>query len=177
MDITIRLAKMDDVPALKELIPLSARELSKGYYTSEQTESMIKYIIGVDTQLIIDQTYYVAEADGQIVGCGGWSKRKTLYGGDQIKEQEDPLLDPKVDAGHIRAFFVHPQWTRKGIGRRIILACEAAARAEGFTRMDLGATLPGEPLYAAMGYVVTELFEIPTPDGISIPAAQMQKQL
>ncbi len=177
MDITIRLAEMDDVPALKELIPLSARELSKGYYTSEQTESMIKYIIGVDTQLIIDQTYYVAEADGQIVGCGGWSKRKTLYGGDQIKEQEDPLLDPKVDAGHIRAFFVHPQWTRKGIGRRIILACEAAARAEGFTRMDLGATLPGEPLYAAMGYVATERFEIPTPDGISIPAAQMQKQL
>ena len=177
MDITIRLAEMDDVPALKELIPLSARELSKGYYTSEQTESMIKYIIGVDTQLIIDQTYYVAEADGQIVGCGGWSKRKTLYGGDQIKEQEDPLLDPKVDAGHIRAFFVHPQWTRKGIGRRIILACEAAARAEGFTRMDLGATLPGEPLYAAMGYVATERFEIPTPNGISIPAAQMQKQL
>jgi len=177
MDITIRLAEMDDVPALKELIPLSARELSKGYYTSEQTESMIKYIIGVDTQLIIDQTYYVAEADGQIVGCGGWSKRKTLYGGDQIKEQEDPLLDPKVDAGHIRAFFVHPQWTRRGIGRRIILACEAAARAEGFTRMDLGATLPGEPLYAAMGYVATERFEIPTPDGISIPAAQMQKQL
>ena len=112
MDITIRLAEMDDVPALKELIPLSARELSNGFYTSEQTESMIKYIIGVDTQLIIDQTYYVAEADGQIVGCGGWSKRKTLYGGDQIKEQEDPLLDPKVDAGHIRAFFVHPQWTR-----------------------------------------------------------------
>jgi N-acetylglutamate synthase-like GNAT family acetyltransferase len=177
MDITLRLAEMDDVPALQELIPLSARELSKGYYTSEQTESMIKYIIGVDTQLIIDQTYYVAEADGQIVGCGGWSKRKTLYGGDQIKEQEDPLLDPKVDAGHIRAFFVHPQWTRKGIGRRIILACEAAARAEGFTRMDLGATLPGEPLYAAMGYLVTERFEIPTPDGISIPAAQMQKQL
>jgi N-acetylglutamate synthase-like GNAT family acetyltransferase len=177
MDITLRLAEMDDVPALQELIPLSARELSKGYYTSEQTESMIKYIIGVDTQLIIDQTYYVAEADGQIVGCGGWSKRKTLYGGDQIKEQEDPLLDPKVDAGHIRAFFVHPQWTRKGIGRRIILACEAAARAEGFTRMDLGATLPGEPLYAALGYVVTERFEIPTPDGISIPATQMQKQL
>jgi len=86
MDITIRLAEMDDVPALKELIPLSARELSKGYYTSERTESMIKYIIGVDTQLIIDQTYYVAEADGQIVGCGGWSKRKTLYGGDQIKD-------------------------------------------------------------------------------------------
>ena len=158
MNITIRLAEMDDVPALKELIPLSARELSNGYYTSEQTESMIKYIIGVDTQLIIDQTYYVAEADGQIVGCGGWSKRKTLYGGDQIKEQEDPLLDPKVDAGHIRAFFVHPQWTRKGIGRRIILACEAAARTEGFTRMDLGATLPGEPLYAALGYVVTERF-------------------
>lgn len=177
MEITIRLATMDDAPALRELIPESARELSKGYYTPQQTESMIKYVIGLDTQLILDRTYYTAEADGQVVGCGGWSKRKTLYGGDQMKAEADPLLDPRVDAGHIRAFFIHPSWARKGIGRRIIQECETAAKAEGFTRMELGATLPGEPLYAAMGYEVTDRIEIPTPDGIPIPCALMKKQL
>ena len=177
MEISIRVAVMNDVPTLKELIPLSARELSKGYYTSQQIESMIKYLIGVDTQLILDNTYYVAEAAGRIVGCGGWSKRKTLYGGDQMKSEEDPLLDPKQDAGRIRAFFIHPEWARKGIGRQIIETCEAAARANGFTRMELGATLPGEPLYAAMGYEVTDRFEIPADDGTKIPAAHMKKEL
>ena len=177
MDISIRVAVMEDVPALKELIPLSARELSKGFYTPQQAESAIQYIFGVDTQLVQDKTYYVAEAEGAIVGCGGWSKRKTLYGGDQMKAESDPLLDPKVDAGRIRAFFIHPNWARKGIGRRIIQACEEAALADGFTRMELGATLPGEPLYAAMGYVVTERFEIPMGDGTTLPCAHMQKEL
>jgi len=177
MEISIRVAVMGDVPALKELIPVSARELSKGYYTSQQAESAIQYIFGVDTQLVTDKTYYVAEADGQIVGCGGWSKRKTLYGGDQMKAEEDPLLDPKEDAGRIRAFFIHPNWARRGIGRRIIEACEVAAKADGFTRMELGATLPGEPLYAAMGYEVTDRFEIPMGDGTTLPCAHMKKEL
>ncbi len=179
MEISIRVAVMEDVSALKELIPLSARELSKGFYTPQQTESAIQYIFGVDTQLVKDKTYYVAEAEGQIVGCGGWSKRKTLYGGDQMKAEEDPhpLLDPKVDAGRIRAFFIHPNWARKGIGRRIITTCEEAAQADGFTRMELGATLPGEPLYAAMGYEVTDRFEIPMADGITLPCAHMKKEL
>lgn len=177
MEITLRVAVMEDVPALQELIPLSARELSKGYYTPQQVESMIQYVIGVDTQLISDETYYVAEADAGIVGCGGWSKRKTMYGGDQMKGAQDPLLDPKVDAGRIRAFFVHPGWARQGIGRRIIQACEDAARADGFTRMELAATLPGEPLYAAMGYEVTKRFDITTADGTLVPAASMQKEL
>lgn len=177
MEIAIRLATLADVPALQVLIPLSARELSRNYYTPEQTESAIKYIFGVDTQLLADQTYYLAEAEGQIVGCGGWSKRKTMFGGDQMKEQQDPLLDPKRDAGRIRAFFVHPNLARKGIGRRIIEACENAARAEGFTRMELVATLPGEPLYAAMGYQVTKRVEIPMADGTTLPAAHMQKEL
>ena len=118
----------------------------------------------MDTQLIADKTYYIAEAEGQVVGCGGWSKRKTLYGGDQMKAEQDPLLDPKEDAGRIRAFFIHPNWARKGIGRRIIEACEEAAKADGFTKMELGATLPGEPLYAALGYEVTDRFEIPMGD-------------
>jgi len=177
MEIAIRMATMQDVPALKELIPTSARELSKGYYTPQQAESAIKYIFGVDTQLIADKTYYIAEADGQVVGCGGWSKRKTLYGGDQMKTEQDPLLDPEQDAGRIRAFFIHPEWARKGIGRRIIEACEDAAKADGFTRMELGATLPGEPLYAAMGYEVTDRFDIPMGDGTALPAAHMKKQL
>jgi GNAT superfamily N-acetyltransferase len=175
MEISIRLAVMDDVPILKELIPVSARELSKGFYTPEQTESAIKYIFGVDTQLVDDKTYYVAEADGQIVGCGGWSKRKTMFGGDQMKAEADPLLDPEQDAGRIRAFFIHPDWARKGIGRRIIQACEEAARADGFTRMELVATLPGEPLYAAMGYEVTRRFDQPLPDGVAVPLAHMKK--
>ena len=175
MEITIRVALMDDVPALKKLIPQSARELSKGYYTPQQIESAIQYIFGVDTQLISDRTYYVAEAAGQMVGCGGWSKRKTMFGGDQMKEEQDPMLDPKADAGRIRAFFTHPEWTRKGIGRRIIQACEEAAKAEGFTRLELVATLPGEPLYAAMGYAVTERMDIPMSDGTTLPAAHMKK--
>ena len=177
MEISIRVAVMEDVAVLKDLIPLSARELSKGYYTSQQTESAIKYIFGVDTQLIEDETYYVAVADGKIAGCGGWSKRKTMFGGDQMKAQADPLLDPKEDAGRIRAFFVHPDWARKGIGRRIIQACEDAAKADGFGRMELVATLPGEPLYAAMGYEVFERIDIPMADGVTLPAARMKKDL
>jgi len=188
MDISIRVALLEDVPVLKELIPLSARELSKGYYTPQQAESAVKYIFGVDTQLVSDKTYYVAEADGdalsgdaiskrQIVGCGGWSKRKTMFGGDQMKAEADPMLDPKEDAGRIRAFFIHPNWARKGIGRRIIQACEDAAQADGFTRMELVATLPGEPLYAAMEYEVYERIEIPMGDGTTLPAARMKKEL
>lgn len=177
MEITVRVATIEDIPALKELIPLAARGLSQGYYTSEQIESAIKYIFGVDTQLIADGTYYVAETQDQIVGCGGWSKRKTLYGGDQMKAQEDPLLDPKVEAGRIRAFFIHPNWARKGIGRRLIEVCEQVAKAEGFTRMELGATLPGEPLYAALGYEVTERFDISMINGLKLPCAHMKKQL
>ena len=177
MDISIRVACMDDAPALKELIPESARELSKGYYTEQQAESAIKYIFGVDTQLIADGTYYVAEAGSEIVGCGGWSKRKTMFGGDQMKAEADPLLDPQTDAGRIRAFFIHPHWARKGIGRRIIQACEDAAWADGFTRMELVATMPGEPLYAALGYEVTRRFDQEVANGTLIPLAHMKKDL
>ena len=177
MEISIRVAVLNDVPALKQLIPLSARVLSKGFYTPRQAESAIKYIFGVDTQLVEDKTYYVAEAEGQIVGCGGWSKRKTMFGGDQMKAEADPLLDPREDAGRIRAFFIHPNWARKGIGRRIIQACEEAAKADGFTRMELVATMPGEPLYAAMGDEITKRFDQPLPDKVAVPLAHMKKQL
>jgi GNAT superfamily N-acetyltransferase len=177
MTITIRLATEADIPTLKELIPASARTLSAGFYTDRQIESAIIYIFGVDSQLIADGTYFAAVADDQIVGCGGWSKRKTLFGGDQMKNEEDELLDPAVDAARIRAFFVHPDWARRGIGRRIIEACEAAAKADGFSRMELGATLPGEPLYAAMGYEVTNRFDVAMPDGESLALAHMVRSL
>jgi N-acetylglutamate synthase-like GNAT family acetyltransferase len=177
MSYVVRLATEQDIPSLTRLIPDSVRALSAGLYTERQIESALAHVFGVDSQLIADGTYYVAEADGQIVGCGGWSKRQTLYGGDQMKAEADPLLDPTQDAARIRAFFVHPAWTRRGIGRRIIEACEAAACRAGFRRMELGATLPGEPLYAAMGYIVTERFAIAMADGESLPAAHMTKTL
>src|SRR5882757_8324412 len=130
MQVSTRLATLQDIPQLNELIALSVRGLSTAYYTPAQIESAIKYIFGVDTQLIIDGTYYIVEIDNKIVGCGGWSKRNTLYGGDQHKEIEDPLLDPAHDAAKIRAFFVHPDHARQGIGRLIINVCEAAAKKE-----------------------------------------------
>src|ERR1700753_3590949 len=149
MELNIRPAVFDDIPALDILIASSVRGLGKGYYTDVQIESSIKYIFGVDTQLLADGTYYVVESGGRIAACGGWSKRKTLYGGDQHKSTADPLLDPAVDAARIRAFFVHPDFARQGIGRMLINFCETEAIKNGFTRMELGAPLPGEPLYLA----------------------------
>jgi len=177
MQITTRLAQLTDIPQLNELIAQSVRGLSTDYYTPNQIESAIKYIFGVDTQLVIDGTYYIAEIDGAMVGCGGWSKRNTLYGGDQHKEMEDPLLDPKTDAARIRAFFVHPDHARKGVGTHIINLCEAAAHANGFTRFELGATLPGVPLYKAMGYVEIERVDAELPDGEILGIVKMRKYL
>jgi predicted N-acetyltransferase YhbS len=177
MAIEIRLAVAQDIPKLKELIPESVRALSQGYYSPAQIESALVHIFGVDSQLIADGTYYTAVADGEIVGCGGWSKRKTLFGGDQMKNDEDNLLNPAQEAARIRAFFVHPQWARQGIGRRIIVLCEQSAQKAGFTRMELAATLPGEPLYAALGYQVTKRLDVQMPDGEVLPVAYMAKAL
>ncbi|MDB5118368.1 MAG: acetyltransferase family protein [Mucilaginibacter sp.] len=175
MPLTTRLATFDDIPQLQQLIALSVRGLSTGYYTANQIESAIKYIFGVDTQLIIDGTYYVAEIDNAIVGCGGWSKRNTLYGGDQHKAVEDPLLDPKQDAARIRAFFVHPDYARKGVGRHIITVCETEAHKNGFTNFELGATLPGVPLYTTMGYEPVKRVDAVLPDGIELGILKMRK--
>ena len=178
MPITIRLATLDDVPSLQELIPESVRALSASYYDSKQIESALRYIFGVDTQLILDQTYFVAEAEGQVVGCGGWSKRALLFGGDQWKSDDDEkLLDPSKDAARIRAFYVHPGWKRKGIGRQIILACEDAARSSGFTKLELVSTLPGEPLYSASGYSIAEPVEVTLADGQLFSGFRMEKTL
>ncbi|MDB4919988.1 GNAT family N-acetyltransferase [Mucilaginibacter sp.] len=175
MPVTTRLANLKDIPQLNELIAVSVRGLSAEYYTPNQIESAIKYIFGVDTQLIIDGTYYIAETDGTIVGCGGWSKRNTLYGGDQHKGIEDPLLDPKHDAARIRAFFVHPDYARQGMGRQIINVCEAAAVSAGFTNFELGATLPGVPLYTVMGYTAIERIDALLPDGEVLGIVKMKK--
>lgn len=178
MPISIRLAVMEDVRALQQLIPVSVRALSTTYYDSPQIESALTYMFGVDTQLIRDKSYFVAEAEGQIVGCGGWSKRSLLFGGDQWKSDQDgTLLEPGKDPARIRAFYVHPHWSRKGIGRQIISACENAARDAGFKKLELVATLPGEPLYSARGYTIAEPIEMALPDGQSLSGFRMEKIL
>ena len=151
----VRQAVSSDVPALQDLIRQSVLGLQGADYTPEQLELALDRVFGVDTQLIADGTYFVAEArvgEGQVLaGCGGWSKRKTLYGSDHCAGREDALLDPQREAAKIRAFFVHPAWARRGVGSRILEVCEAAATAAGFRRLEMGATLTGVPLYAARG--------------------------
>lgn len=184
--IRIRLAVAADVPALNELIRQSVLELQAQDYTKDQMELALKTVFGVDSQLIADGTYLVAEAVTQgdsrgdvkpaIAGCGGWSKRKTLFGADQWTGREDTLLDPKCDAAKIRAFFVHPAWARRGIGTLILEACENAARAAGFTRFEMGATLTGAKLFGAKGYKVVRSMEVPLEDGGVLPILHMEKR-
>jgi GNAT superfamily N-acetyltransferase len=174
----LRQARLEDIPALTRLIEVSVRRLGGRDYSPQQIESSLKYVFGVDTQLIKDGTYYVVEYDGRIVGAGGWSRRKTLYGGDQTKGgAEDNLLDPHRDPAKIRAFYVHPDWSRQGVGRQMMNACQAASRQAGFTRLELLATLTGAPLYAACGFQVGERVEVNLPDGVVLPTIKMAKQL
>ena len=177
MPLTIRLATSADISILTELIALSARGLSTGYYTAAQTESAIKYVFGVDTQLIADATYFVVEDEEQIIACGGWSKRNTLFGGDQFKTEADPLLDPKKDAARVRAFFVHPGYARRGVGQLLLKACEEAALANGFNRIEMGATLPGVPFYARMAYLKLEEINLALPDGEVMGIVRMGKNI
>jgi GNAT superfamily N-acetyltransferase len=174
---TIRVATLDDVEALESLIAESVRVLQAPDYTAEQREAALGTVFGVDRQLIRDQTYFVAEAGAVIAGCGGWSRRKTLFGSDHREGREDALLNPAVDAARIRAFFVRPGYERRGIGSAIMRAAEQAAVAEGFTRLELRSTLTGVALYRAHGFVEVEATEIPLPAGGSLPAVQMVKIL
>jgi len=180
MNIRIRLAEPRDIPKFRELIEASVRGLQAADYSPAQLECALLTVYGVDTQLISDGTYFAAEATESqkaplLVGCGGWSKRKTLYGGDQWKGREDSLLDQAKDAAKIRAFFVHPAWARRGIGGMILEACEAAAEAAGFRRLEMGATLTGVPFYRAKGYVELEPEEVPLGDGLTLPIVRMGK--
>jgi GNAT superfamily N-acetyltransferase len=191
VNIHLRLAVPADVPALQRLIDLSVRGLQAQDYTPTQIEGALKTVFGVDSQLIADGTYFVAEAipsgsqgDQQekeraaspIVGCGGWSKRKTLYGSDHWTGREDRLLDPKCDAAKIRAFFIHPDWARRGIGGMILEACEAAARAAGFTRYEMGATLTGAKLFGVKGYVAVKPISVPLTNGEVLPVIHMEQR-
>jgi GNAT superfamily N-acetyltransferase len=171
----LRLAEMADVPVLTGLIAASVRILQAEDYTESQREGALASVFGVDTQLIADGTYFVGEVDGTIVACGGWSKRKTLYGADHCEGREDSLLDPAVDAAKIRAFFVHPEWVRRGIGTRVLEACESAARQAGFKRFEMGATLTGVALYKARGYREVEKIGVPLGNGEILPIVRMAK--
>ena len=158
---SLRLAHEPDIPALEILIPLSVRALQAAHYSPAQMEAALGPVFGVDRQLILDGTYFIAEQQSRIVGCGGWSRRKAMFGGDRDRPGEDALLDPKCDAARIRAFFIHPDFARRGIGRSILVACEAAIQKAGFQSAELVATLTGELLYASSGYTVIERYEVP----------------
>lgn len=176
--ITIRLALLSDIPTIEKLIAKSARGLSAAYYSFPQVERALAHVFGVDSQLILDRTFFVTEVKENIVGCGGWSKRKTLYGGDQTKTDEpERLLDPGKDAARIRAFFVDPEWSRRGIGTEMLRHCEDAASAAGFKKVELVATLPGVSLYSQSGYKTIEPFDIPMGDDLKLPALRMGKTL
>ena len=182
-NIQIRMAVAADVPVLQTLIEASVRGLQAHDYSSAQLEGALQSVYGVDSQLIADGTYFAAEvlagAPQQllIVGCGGWSKRKTLFGGDHWSGRHDMLLDPAHDAAKIRAFFIHPDWARLGIGTLILDACETAAKAAGFTRLEMGATLTGVPFYRARGYADLEHLTVPLGNGESLPIVRMAKEV
>jgi GNAT superfamily N-acetyltransferase len=173
--LTHRLARRDDLEALKALMDAAISELQKPFLDESQIASS-RAIMGLDTQLIDDGTYFIVESDGQLAGCGGWSRRATMYGGDQTPGRSAALLDPAKDAARIRAMYTHPAHARKGVGRYIISLCEEAAKSEGFTRTELVATLAGEPLYRACGY---EPYENIVDDrgGAGVPLLRMKKSL
>lgn len=181
MTFFLRKAVGDDVPRLREVIEASVRGLQAEDYSPAQIEGALQNVYGVDSQLIVDGTYFVAEIAGgagmRIAACGGWSKRKTLYGGDQYSGREDSLLDPARDAAKIRAFFVHPDFARQGIGSLILEACESAAMAAGFHRLEMGATLSGVAFYRARGYVQIENQNVPLGNGEQLPIVRMAKQI
>ena len=177
--ILIRLAEPDDIPTLQQLVEAAARILTTDDYSASQIEQGLKQrIIGLDFQLIADRTYFVAEYNQHIVGCGGWSKRRASYGTEATKSAEDiKLLDPDREPAQIRAFFVHPKYARRGIGRMILQTSEQAARAAGFKRLALTASLTGEPLYTAMGFQALEHIKIPLNNGESLVTIRMEKRL
>jgi len=176
-----RLASASDLDALRAVMALAIAELQKGFLTDEQIAAS-HAVMGLDSQLIADGTYFIIEAPGEtgyeIAGCGGWSRRVTLYGGDHSKDLRDPaLLDPATDAARIRAMYTHPAHARKGVGRMVMALCEAAAHDAGFARAELMATLSGEPLYRACGYTPIERVDAPGANGVTVPLIRMGKPL
>ncbi len=175
--LTHRLAVEADLPQLKALMALAIDELQKGFLDAAQIAAS-RAVMGLDTQLVADRTYFLVEEDGALAGCGGWSRRATLYGGDHSTALRDAaLLDPAVDAARVRAMYTHPAFARRGVGRLILRLCEAAAGAEGYGRVQLMATLSGEPLYRACGYQVIEQTAAAPVNGVVVPLILMGKPI
>jgi GNAT superfamily N-acetyltransferase len=174
--LTHRLAVAADMPALERMMQAAIRALLPQFLPPEKVEASFA-IMGLDSQLIADGTYFVVEEDGQIAGCGGWSRRATLFGHNHTAGRDGRLLDPRSEPARIRAMYTHPDFARRGIGRYVLALCEAAARGEGFAGAELGATAGGEPLYRACGYVEIERMDVPTPGGVTVPITRMGKAL
>ena len=170
-----RLARLADMPALKGLMDAAIGELQKGFLEPDQIAAS-RTIMGLDSQLIEDGTYFIVECGGDIAGCGGWSRRNTLYGGDHSPGRNAALLDPKTDAARVRAMYTNPAYARRGVGRLILSLCEAAAAAEGFTRVELAGTMSGEPLYSSCGYEPIERFQDDR-GGAPVPLVRMGKAI
>lgn len=176
----IRIAQIEDVPALHRLIKLSVRGLQAGDYTSRQIEGALGTALGLDTQLILDATYFVAypvQAPETLVACGGWSDRRTLFGSDGGSGRDSCRLAPRADAARIRAIFVHPDWARRGLGTLMLQHCEAEAERAGFHRFEMGSTLTGVPLYRLRGYTELDRVNVPLPNGEVLPVVRMTKSL
>jgi GNAT superfamily N-acetyltransferase len=171
----LRPARLDEADAIDELMKASIAGLFPHFYDAQQTAASVRYIASVDRTLIEDGTYFVIEADGELVACGGWSRRDKLYTGSGQAAGDARLLDPATEPARVRAMFVRPDWTRRGLGTRILEACEAKARAEGFRVLALVATLPGLPLYQAFGFVETERVDVRMPDGTAIACIAMER--
>lgn len=176
MTLTLRLAVPEDLPALRDLMNASIGELLRPFLGPDEVAASFD-IMGLDSQLIADGTYFVVEEDGVLAGCGGWSRRATLFGGDHSAGRDAALLDPARDAARVRAMYTHPDHVRKGVGRLVLEACEAAAAGEGFARCELAGTMAGEPLYRACGYHQIERFSAPTSSGVEVPLVRMGKTL
>ena len=175
---TLRVATLADAPEIDALMKSSAAAIFPAHYDPEQSASAVRYVARVDPDLLVDGTYFVLEAGGELVACGGWSRRGRVYMGSATAPGDERFLDPATENAHIRAMFVRADWTRRGLGRRIIEASEDAARGMGFRGMDLVATLPGIPLYLAAGYLATaEIEAIVLADGVLLPCQAMTKQL
>ena len=173
MQLTHRLAREADLPALSALMDLAIGELQKGFLSEEQIAAS-RLIMGLDTQLVDDGTYFVVEAEGQLAGCGGWSRRATLYGGNQTPGRDAALLDPRTDPARVRAMYTHPAFARQGVGRLVLQLCEQAAAAEGFTRLELMATLAGVPLYSSYGFEAVEEL-VDDRGGVPVPLVRMRR--
>ena len=175
MELRSRLAVREDLPGLEPLVARAIEELQRGFLDEEQIAAS-HAIMGIDTQLVDDRTYYVVEAESGVAGCGGWSRRATPFGGDHSAGRDEHLLDPAVDAARVRAMYTHPEFTRRGVGRLILFLCEQAAAAEGFTRLQLHATMAGLPLYGAYGFESLEELDIDS-GGVLIPCVHMIKPI